>query len=248
MARRGPRYTEDQARVAIGAAHSFAEALRLLGMRPAGGNHATLKRYAERWGISTAHFDWPYIRPYPRAIRSLDEVLVKDSGYSRRRLKRRLFAEGIKFRHCEMCGQGEEWRGERIALVLDHVNGIWNDNRLENLRILCPNCNATLETHCGRKNRRPRLERACLECESRFVAKYATHRFCSRGCAVRHNAASLRRVERPPLNRLRAEVEAEGWSAVGRRYGVSDNAIRKWLRADKARARDEDAGTSVRPP
>src|SRR6188472_145072 len=108
MPGRGPRYTKEQAGVAIGAARSFAEALRLLGMRPAGGNHATLKKYAKRWGISTAHFDWPYMPPYPREIRPLEEVLVEHSGYSRYRLKRRLFAEGIKLRRCEIRGQGEE--------------------------------------------------------------------------------------------------------------------------------------------
>jgi HNH endonuclease len=231
MSRRGPRYTEQQARTAIGAAHSYSEALRLLGVRPAGGNHATLKKYASAWGISTSHFEWPRVRPYHREPRPLEEVLVEGSGYARRQLKRRLIAEGLKEPRCEMCGQGDEWRGRRMALVLDHVNGVWNDNRLENLRILCPNCNATLDTHCGRKNRRPPVERACLACGTGFVARYETHRFCSRRCAVGHNAGSLRRVERPPRDRLLAEVAADGWSAVGRRYGVSDNAVRKWARA-----------------
>lgn len=51
---------------------------------------------------------------------------------------------------CEKCGQDENWYGEHMSLILDHINGVNDDHRLENLRIVCPNCNATLPTHCGK--------------------------------------------------------------------------------------------------
>jgi hypothetical protein len=230
MSQRGPRYGEEQARAAIQASRSWSDALRRLGVRPAGGNHATLKKYAARWGIATAHFDWGGARPPSREPVALSDVLVEGSTYHRGHLKRRLFAEGIKERRCEMCGQGEMWRGARMALVLDHVNGVWNDNRLANLRILCPNCNATLETHCGRKNRRTVVERSCAHCGAAFLPKYRAQRFCSRPCGVRHSAPA-RRAQRPPPEVLLAEIAATSYVAVGRRYGVSDNAVRKWVRA-----------------
>ena len=65
-------------------------------------------------------------------------------------LKKRLYIEGLKKRECELCGQGEEWKGKKMSLILDHINGVHDDNRLINLRIVCPNCNATLETHAGK--------------------------------------------------------------------------------------------------
>ena len=67
-----------------------------------------------------------------------------------------------------------------MSLILDHINGVRDDNRLENLRIVCPNCAATLETHCGRKNRREPDLRSCKRCGKRFEAKYRSHRYCSR--------------------------------------------------------------------
>ncbi len=124
-----------------------------------------------------------------------------------------------------------------MALILDHANGVPNDNRIGNLRILCPNCAATLETHCGQKNRKPPAVRRCARCSKEFAPKYAAHRYCSGYCGSRWDRRSvagipklaLRKVERPPYEQLLGEIEESSYVAVGRKYGVSDNAIRKWL-------------------
>lgn len=118
-----------------------------------------------------------------------------------------------------------------MAMILDHVNGDATDNRLENLRIVCPNCNATLETHCGRNKPRGRPPRACESCGDQFRATHANQRFCSRTCSTATIAPLRRLAERPPLDELLDMIDREGYLAVGRRFGVSDNAIRKWLRA-----------------
>ncbi len=122
-----------------------------------------------------------------------------------------------------------------MALILDHINGIANDNRLENLRIICPNCAATLDTHCGRQNRLERDPRNCLHCGCAFQPAYDSQRYCSRYCGVRRKGYGRARLERrkitrPPYTHLVREISALGYSATGRRYGVSDNAIRKWVR------------------
>jgi transposase-like protein len=211
-------------------------------MRAAGGNHRTIRRYAEEvWRIPVDHFDPIAARSAPlrRKPVGLAEVLVEGSTYQRSRLKERLFAEGLKTRACELCGQGEMWHGRRMSLILDHVNGVHDDNRLENLRIVCANCNATLETHCGRNTRLPQVERACLRCGTPFFPRNERHRYCSRACGQRaprpHGPQpGRRRVERPPYEQLVREIAELGYLGVGRRYGVSDNAIRKWRRAYEA--------------
>lgn len=244
--RSGPRFSELQARDAIARSRSWTEALRRLGYCPTGGNPRTLKTWAHRWGIPTEHFDpWAANREaLGRANERipLEDVLVEGSTYSRSNLKLRLYEAGFKKPACEICDQGEIWQGRPIGLILDHINGIRNDNRLENLRILCPNCAATLDTHCGRNGRVIPLTRKCERCEREFRVKYRTHRYCSRGCGSRWNRktspkgqfgvpnARRRKVERPPYDQLLREIEKTSYVAVGRKYGVSDNAIRKWVR------------------
>jgi hypothetical protein len=234
-----PRYSEAAARTAVAASLSYAETLRRLDLCSTGGNGRTLRLWIDRWSIATDHFD---SRAAQRAAlrrrpQPLEEIMVEGSTYSRNHLKNRLYREGLKPRLCEVCGQGELWRGRPMGLVLDHINGIRDDHRLENLRIVCPNCAATLDTHCGRKNRLDVTDRACLRCGQPFTPRSTHQQYCSRECGRRAPRPSkgvpnlgLRRAARPPHDQLLREIAATSYSAVGRRYGVSDNAIRKWVR------------------
>jgi HNH endonuclease len=201
-----------------------------------------LRKWAAIWGIPVDHFD-PYARH--RGLRRqektpLAEILVRDSTYCRTNLKRRLYEEGLKQPRCEECHQGEIWRGRQMSLILDHINGVSNDNRLENLRILCPNCAATLDTHCGRKLRLVPVD--CAVCGREFRPRYSKQRYCSRDCGQRwlrtgaHRAGArqprpaARKVPRPTYEQLQQDLATMSVAAVGRKYGVSDNAIRKWMR------------------
>jgi hypothetical protein len=242
-----PAYTEEQARAAVATSLCYSEVLRQLGLRPVGGNHRVLRKWVDEiWRIPTDHFDakrarvagWKRTYPLP-----LEQVLVEGSSYSRSTLKRRLYELSLKQRRCELCGQGERWRGGTMSLILDHINGVPNDNRIENLRIVCPNCAATLETHCGRKNQLP--DRQCRKCGARFKPRYRKQNYCSSECGAshgnRHRGPQLqtRKVPRPSFEQLRLDVGSMSMVAVGRKYGVTDNAVRKWLRWYKRQAERE---------
>lgn len=229
--KRRPAYSREEAAAAVADSYSCSEVLRKLGLRAAGGNHRTLRRHLERWGISTAHFDPNVGRRRGGETRAtpLAEILVAGSRFSRGHLKERLYAAGLKAPECELCGQGSIWRGREMALVLDHVNGVADDHRLENLRIVCPNCAATLDTHCG-KNLALRRRRKCGGCGEAFRPGSSRQRFCSRTCAARRPRPHKRKVQRPEWERLASEIRALGYLGVARVYGVSDNAVRKWVR------------------
>ena len=222
-------------------------------MFPCHDNYRTVQRWASRWGIPTDHFD-PNAGKAEAGLRRripLAQVLTEHSSYPRGHLKRRLLEAGLKLPICELCGQGGIWKGKRMSLVLDHINGVSNDHRLENLRMVCPNCAATLETHCGRNLPR---ERICPSCKQPFEPKTRLTRYCSQACWGKAAAdlyrgtthPETRRVERPSHDQLKADLGSMSFLAVGRKYGVSDNAIRKWLRWYERQAEREEGGSD--PP
>lgn len=125
-----------------------------LGLVYAGGNYAQVRKYVHEYRVDISHFTgrgWNEGRRGDyRPIRSLEQILVKGSGYQTFKLKRRLFREGLKAIRCEECGWARKSEDGRVPLELDHVNGDSTDNRLENPRVLCPNCHSLKPTHRGR--------------------------------------------------------------------------------------------------
>jgi hypothetical protein len=77
----------------------------------------------------------------------LEEVMVKNSTYARTHMRRRLIREEIIPYECQVCGIEPYWNGQNMPLVLDHINGVNNDNRKENLRFVCSNCDSQLPTY-----------------------------------------------------------------------------------------------------
>lgn len=91
---------------------------------------------------------------YQKSIRLDDtEVFVENSTYPRHKIKDRILKQKLIDYHCSCCGIGPEWQGKPMPLILDHINGVNNDNRLQNLRFVCSNCDTQLPTYKS-KNRK----------------------------------------------------------------------------------------------
>jgi len=148
------RWNKNQLIKIIQESYSYRQAIKKLGLVPAGGNYNQIKKYIDVFNIDTSHFKG---RAWNKGIKraglfkyTLEEILVKNSSYQSYKLKNRLFYSKLKIPECEKCGWAKASEDGRIPLELDHMNGDNRDNRLENLRILCPNCHSLEPTHRGK--------------------------------------------------------------------------------------------------
>ena len=143
------RWDKENLEIAVNNSTTKIEVLKKLGLSDQGGNYKTLSKYLKIYIIDISHFKLDNNNVAKNFIKKeLSDILIENSTFNTNHLKERLYKEGIKEKKCELCGQDENWQGKKISLILDHINGINDDNRIENLRIVCPNCNATLDTHC----------------------------------------------------------------------------------------------------
>jgi hypothetical protein len=151
----GWTYSPEALAAAVAHSESVAGVLRLLGIKPAGGSHFYIGRRIREAGLDTSHFlGQAHRRNKPGKKKSPQELLVVLPGNSHRtaakRLTRAMLESGVPH-VCVGCGIGPEWLGKALTLAVDHVNGEWLDNRLGNLRFLCPNCHAQTSTWCRRR-------------------------------------------------------------------------------------------------
>lgn len=88
-----------------------------------------------------------------------ETIFIVDSVYSTKVTKQKILRENLIPYSCsnEFCDLYQSvkpvWAGKLLVLHLDHINGIRNDHRLENLRFLCPNCHTQTSTYCGRNKK-----------------------------------------------------------------------------------------------
>lgn len=288
------KYTDEEFTQAVKESFSIRETLNKLNVIPSGGNYFTFHNHCTRLNLDISHFDGGAqtrkAKPYSAKL-SLSEILILNSPASNATIKKRLFSEGVKKRICEYCSHSE-WMGEPIPLELEHVNGNNADNRLHNLKIICPNCHALTPTYRGRnarvkrealekelgvasllKLRSPRVPKArksrkgfmsksptkevllksIIEAGWNFnlvavenqVSATSVRRWCrdfdlpsnlvelERSIYANHADNDARSESKDPGRQILLEtLEETNWNFVqsGKRFGVSDNALRKWCR------------------
>lgn len=248
---------------------SFREVCLKAGIAVTTGNYDTLKRLVERENIDTSHFK----RVSHNSVSglTLDDYLQNKHKIGSFKLKNKLIKAGLKKEICECCGN-TEWMGKPIPLQLHHKDGNKNNNNLDNLVMLCPNCHSFTDTWCA-KNQKKKI-RHCLLCGKEINNN--TSLYCSLECK---NKAIYKKEKGiytkddiiKALNESKTLTEAAGklerchstikrkidiykidwhehidsgiselieyllltknFSKTGRKFGISDNGVRKRLKA-----------------
>jgi 5-methylcytosine-specific restriction endonuclease McrA len=165
---------------AVKTSFSIREVFAKLDLVPAGGNYASFHEKVKKMGLDISHFTGKaWIKGKKREYspqKSLEEILKIDSPHNSTKLKKRLIGANILISECSIC-KTKDWLEKPLTLHLDHINGDHSDNRIENLRLLCPNCHSQTETYTGRNKKKivyQRQEYFCTECDTKLSRKTIT--------------------------------------------------------------------------
>ncbi len=240
-------WTDEQLIEAVKDSFSKAEVLRRLGLLPAGGSYLAVDRVVSRLGLDTSHYtgrghllgrhhSWSKSRP-------LNEILVEFSDYlNGRGLKKRLFEANLLRNQCYVCGQLPIWHGSPLVLQIDHINGIHDDNRIENLRILCGHCHSQTPTYCGRNIKKcpgldsnqqvgtrpqPSLKRSRTPIPAPGQCKKCNIELKTSKCGYCAKCKNQPKIMWPTATELESMLWQESTTKIAARLGVSDKAIEK---------------------
>jgi len=204
------KYHKDVIAAAVERSLTWKEVCLQIGRHPTTSAQRHFRERAKIFNIDSSHFTanhrvWNKGKTFPAKLPI--EAYFAMECVNTHMLKKRLIKEKIKEDKCECCGLSE-WLGEKLSVQLHHNDGNRKNNTLENLRLLCPNCHSQTSNYAGRKNKKIRPP---------------TDRHTPR--------PNQRKVERPTTEVLQEEIKNTSFVQLGKKYSVSDNAVRKWCKA-----------------
>lgn len=217
-------FTIEELKELVANSTSMYELSLKLGYTAKGNNGKTIRSRLEKYNISTNHFTGVG----KNSLKRTPENTFIESSTASQSVLRRMYIKGEYTPYkCSICGLEPFWNGKELTLTLDHINGINNDDRLENLRWVCPNCDRQLSTFSGKNPHREAQynsteQRYCIDC-GKPIGRDALR-------CVECSHIARRETDRPTKEELyNMLVECRGnFTLIGKQFNVSDNAIRKW--------------------
>ena len=152
-------YSKSELQEIVDASVGYTDILKKIGMSPKGGNPKTLKRIIAEYNIDTSKLDSNRRALYSKCAYGThrktrvdveDIINGKVSWQGSARLLRKLIKSGYKESKCEVCGI-TEWQGKPISMCLHHIDGNHDNNSIDNLQVLCPNCHSQTDNYAGKK-------------------------------------------------------------------------------------------------
>ena len=219
-------WTDEQLVDAVKTSKKYIEVALKLGLTNLGSNYRTIQKYIKKLNLDTSHF-MSRSQILQEARKSIKEISMEElfaiNSIDRKHIKNIIMRNKLLPYKCNICDINT-WQGQDLTLHLDHINGINNDNRLENLRFLCPNCHSLTDTYCTKtklNNKLTKVFNKCIDCQSNITTNAKRCSSC--------NATAKEKISWPSDKELLQMVNETNYSKVAKILNVSANAIKKRL-------------------
>lgn len=211
-------YSDEEIAKIIAESSSYAECLRKIGYSANSGCLTQeLRNKVKELELDVSHFDMR-----KSGIQRTDENTFCINSTADRTVLRKRYIKKYPMTECSICGQKPFWNNKPMTLILDHINGTNNDNRLENLRWVCPNCNIQLDTTNSRNPHHKKYY--CQKCGKPVSQKDV--KLCI-DC-YKEQEKLKHSINRPTRDELKNMIRTMPFLQIGKKYEKSDNAVRKW--------------------
>jgi transposase-like protein len=204
----------------IKGAKSHADVVKFFGLTDAGWTRQSIMVRCKKLGL-----DFTYNKAiWNKASGTvpLEEMLICDSPYRAGVVKARLLRDGLLENKCQICRMEPFWNGQPLVLRLDHINGNRDDHRLENLRLVCPNCDSQLPTFTGRNKKRV-VRPNCIDCGKEITMG-------GQRCGTCHRknifvTGERTHIEWPEIEEFNSLLEKLGYQGLADHLGISISSV-----------------------
>lgn len=228
------KISKEEAEKIVKEVYNVADFCRKVGWKPVGGNYRTFYKYVKEYNLDTSHFTGNKTNIGGRLYSGIsnEDYFKKDKLIKGTDLLKRLINKaGFEYK-CDKCGI-TEWQGQEIKLQVHHIDGDHFNNELSNLQILCPNCHSQTDNYGGKANKKG----ICTH-SNNYTYKHVC-KICGKPmqrasktglCAECYRKQEQQNSKCPSKEQLLQDIKNMSMVKVGKKYGVSDNTIRKWCK------------------
>ena len=217
------KYTKEALEDAVKNSVSTSGVIRYLGLIVNGSRWRHIKSRIDFYNIDISHFKISYDHFEFRVV-DINDYLSNKKPISTYSLKLKLLKESIIEYKCDIC-HIDKWLDKKISLQLHHIDGNSKNHNLSNLQLLCPNCHTQTDNYGSKNNKSIKVKNKCVICNKEISKKSTRCQKCY------HSTKIIRKSSKRPIKEELEKdiIEFKGNKcSIGRKYGVSDNAVRKW--------------------